>query len=196
MIAPQRQAAPRFAPEIPLSAAVVPLLKSRASSEPAVISKSSDLRLTHPNLTMRLPDPIPLKSSFLSAPAPESDFGRDRKKPPACCSGALYEWCFLGAHPPKQVLAPTGRNRFPCPPSATGVSPVRRMGDTLVAPAAWEPPHQNKFWPRREETAFQAYQRLAEAVSWEPAPAPKWAFGRDRESLPHFAQERFKNGFS
>ena len=48
---------------------------------------------------------------------------------------------FLGAHPPKQVLAPTGRNRFPCPPSATGVSPVRRMGDTLVARAAWEPPH-------------------------------------------------------
>ena len=48
-----------------------------------------------------------------------------------------------------------------------GVSPVRRMGDTLVAPAAWEPPRQNKFWPRREETALRAHQRLAEAVSWE-----------------------------
>jgi translation initiation factor 1 (eIF-1/SUI1) len=41
------------------------------------------------------------------------------------------------------------------------------MGDTLVAPAAWEPPHQNKFWPRREETAFQAHQELTESVSWE-----------------------------
>jgi hypothetical protein len=30
---------------------------------------------------------------------------------------------------------------------------------------AWEPPHQNKFWPRREETAFFFHQRLAEAVS-------------------------------
>ena len=123
--------------------------------------------------------------------------------------------CFLGAHPPKQVLAPTGRNSFlfpqttcrscfmgareggwwgsearlrghhrrqECrrsvgwatllsplvhgslptktsfgpdgkkplsrPPSATGVSPVRRMGDTLVAPAAWEPPHQNGIFGR------------------------------------------------
>ncbi|MEN9632383.1 MAG: hypothetical protein RL077_787 [Verrucomicrobiota bacterium] len=32
---------------------------------------------------------------------------------------------------------------------------------------SYQPPHQNKFWPRREETAFQAHQRLAEAVSWE-----------------------------
>ena len=41
------------------------------------------------------------------------------------------------------------------------------MGDTLVAPAAWEPTHQNKFWPRREETDFLAHQRLTEAVLWE-----------------------------
>ena len=61
--------------------------------------------------------------------------------------------CCMRASPPKQVLAPTGRNSFlsppttysgcfmgrstpSWPPSATGVSPVRRMGDTLVAPAA------------------------------------------------------------
>ena len=98
-----------------------------------------------------------LQSSFLSAPAPESDFGRDRKKQGQHCAQAIIKGSFLEAHPPKQVLAPTGRNSFPgrpttyrsCflgwwvvgerstpswPPSATGVSPVRRMGDTLVAP--------------------------------------------------------------
>ena len=46
------------------------------------------------------------------------------------------------------------------PPSATGVSPVRRMGDTLVAPAAWEPPPPKKFWNRLEATV---------AISWEIA---------------------------
>ncbi|MEN9631640.1 MAG: hypothetical protein RL077_44 [Verrucomicrobiota bacterium] len=38
---------------------------------------------------------------------------------------------------------------------------------TSSASETQEPPHQNKFWPRREETAFQAHQRLAEAFSWE-----------------------------
>jgi len=31
--------------------------------------------------------------------------------------------------------------------------------------------------------------------SFLAAPAPKWNFGRDLKSFPHFAQERFKNGF-
>ncbi len=57
----QSQAAPRFAPEIPLSVAAVPHPKSPASAEPAALSKSTDLRLTHPNPTIPLPDPIPLK---------------------------------------------------------------------------------------------------------------------------------------
>ena len=62
MIAPKkRQAAPRFAPAIPLSVAAVPYPKSPASSAPAALSKSTDLRLTHPAPTMPLPDPIPLK---------------------------------------------------------------------------------------------------------------------------------------
>ena len=98
--------------------------------------------------------------------------------------------CCMGASPLKQVLAPTVRNRFPCPPTATGVSPVRRMGDTLVAPAAWEPPHQNKFWPRREETAFHAHHRRQEcrrSVGWATLLSPllhgslptKTSFGPD-----------------
>ena len=60
----QSQAAPRFAPEIPLSAAAVPHPKSPASAESALISKSTDLRLTHPAPTLPLPDPIPLKIQF------------------------------------------------------------------------------------------------------------------------------------
>ena len=108
---------------------------------------------------------------------------------------AINKGYFLGASPPKQVLAPTGRSRFPCPPSATGVSPVRRMGDTLVAPGAWEPPHQNKFWPGREETAFRAHQRLAEAVSWERERACPRSFTRPAVSSQgpsylHRVQER------
>ena len=64
MIAPKRQAEPRFAPEIPLSVAAVPRPKAPASPEPAAVSKSTHLRLTRPNPTIPLPDPIPLKSSF------------------------------------------------------------------------------------------------------------------------------------
>ena len=37
LIAPKRQAAPRFAPAIPLSVAVVPRPKSPASAEPAAL---------------------------------------------------------------------------------------------------------------------------------------------------------------
>ncbi len=91
-------------------------------------------------LSPLLPGSLPTKTSF----------GPDGKKPlsrptigdrsvagPSDGRHSCRPWC-MGAHPPKQVLAPTGRNRFPGPPTATGVSPVRRMGDTLVAPAAWE----------------------------------------------------------
>jgi hypothetical protein len=79
----KRQAAPRFAPEIPLSSAAVPHPSSPASAEPVALSKSTHLRRTHPNPTIPLPlKPSPRKSSF------------------------------LGASPPKQVSAPTGRNSF------------------------------------------------------------------------------------
>ena len=60
-LAHKRQAEPRFAPESPLSAAAIPRPKSPALAEPAALSKSTDLRLTHPNPTIPLPDPIPLK---------------------------------------------------------------------------------------------------------------------------------------
>ena len=64
------------------------------------------------------------------------------------------------------------------------------MGDTLVAPAAWEPPHQNKFLHRREETAFQAHHRRQEcrrSVGWATLLSPllhgslptKTSFGTD-----------------
>jgi len=62
--APKRQAAPRFAPAIPLSVAVVPRPKSPASAEPVALSKSTDLRLTHRAPTVPLPNPIPLKIQF------------------------------------------------------------------------------------------------------------------------------------
>ena len=62
--APKRQAEPRLAPEIPLSVAAVPRPKSPSLSAPVAISKSTDLRLNHPNPTMPLPDPIPLKIQF------------------------------------------------------------------------------------------------------------------------------------
>ena len=93
--------------------------------------------------------------------------------------GSLPTKTSFGADGKKQLVRPTndlqklfhgrgwmvGERSTPSwQPSATGVSPVRRMGDTLVAPAAWEPPLQNKFWPRREEIAFFSHQRLAEAV--------------------------------
>ena len=47
------------------------------------------------------PSPIrsPRKSSFLAAPAPESDFVHDRKKSPADCSGTLSTCCFLVGNP-------------------------------------------------------------------------------------------------
>ena len=65
LIAPKRQAAPRFAPEIPLSVAAVPHPKSPASAESAALSKSTDLRLTHPAPSLPLPDLIPLEIQFL-----------------------------------------------------------------------------------------------------------------------------------
>ena len=49
--APKRQAAPRFAPALPLSVVAVPRPKSPTFSEPAALSKSTDLRLTHPAST-------------------------------------------------------------------------------------------------------------------------------------------------
>jgi hypothetical protein len=49
------QAAPRFAPAIPLSAAAVPRPKSPASSEPAALSKLTHFPLLHPKPTMPIP---------------------------------------------------------------------------------------------------------------------------------------------
>ena len=61
MIAPQkkRQAEPRFAPVIPLSAAAVPRPKSPALFEPAALSKSTHLQLTHPPPHHAPPGPDP-----------------------------------------------------------------------------------------------------------------------------------------
>ena len=74
-LAPKRQAEPRFAPGSPLSAAAaVPRPKSPALSVPAALSESTDLRITHPNPTMRLPDPIPLKIKFPISPRPKIGF--------------------------------------------------------------------------------------------------------------------------
>ena len=92
------------------------------------------------------------------------------------------------------------------PPSATGVSPVRRMGDTLVAPAAWEPPHQNKFWHRREETAFHAHHRRQEcrrSVGWATLLSPllheslptKTSFGPDGKKQLSFPTNDLKKLF-
>ena len=67
LLAPKRQAAPRFAPAPTLSVAAVPRPKSPASFEPAALSKSSHWRLTHPAPTKPLPDPIPLKIQFPSS---------------------------------------------------------------------------------------------------------------------------------
>jgi hypothetical protein len=48
----------------------------------------------------------------------KSDFGRDRKNLSQRCAQAINKFSFLGgASPPKQVLAPTGRNSFPGPPT-------------------------------------------------------------------------------
>ena len=50
--------------------------------------------------------PDPGKSSFLSAPAPESDSGRDRKKQGQRCAQAINKCSFLGAHSPKPSFGP------------------------------------------------------------------------------------------
>ncbi len=58
-----------------------------------------------------------------------------------------------------------------CEKVATAVVRVDRRDDqqgefrALGSTVAMELLHQNKFWPRREETAFFPHQRLAEAVS-------------------------------
>ena len=71
MTAPKRQAAPRFAPEISLSVAAVPHPKSPALAEPAALSKSTHLRLTHP-APIR---PLPLNPSSSEIQFPGNDCG-------------------------------------------------------------------------------------------------------------------------
>ncbi len=132
-------------------------------------------------------NPSPLRIQFPSSAPTKTSFGRGSKKQLSRPTNDLQK-LFHGSARGWVV----GERSTPSwPPSATGVSPVRRMGDTLVAPrgrsvnlhqrvspvrrmgdtlvapAAWAPPHQNKFWPRREETVFFSHQRLTEAVSWE-----------------------------
>gem|GEM_PF-5109314 len=76
MLAAKRQAEPQFAPEMPVSVAALPHPKSLASAEPAALSKSTDLRLTHPAPTMPLLlSPSPRKSSFLESNSVCRDYG-------------------------------------------------------------------------------------------------------------------------
>ena len=73
-------------------------------------------------------NPAPRKSSFLAAPAPKSDFGRDRKKQPPPCVEARKKWRFSrgGVDQPSSVGRP-GRT----------LSPGMTHGDTplLAVPA-------------------------------------------------------------
>jgi hypothetical protein len=57
----KRRAKPQFPPEIPLSVAAVPRPKSQRLSGPAVISKSTHLRLAHPTPPCPYPPPPPIQ---------------------------------------------------------------------------------------------------------------------------------------
>ena len=74
----------------------------------------------------------PRKSSFLSAPTPKSDFGRDRKKQGQRCAQAINKRSYLGAHLPKQVFSQTGRNRFLFPPTTYRICFLRVLGKDFL----------------------------------------------------------------
>ncbi len=155
----------------------------RHSCRPCSMGASPLKQVLAPTVRNRFPSsPTTYRSCFLRAKHASMPTIGDRSVAGPSDGRHSCRPCCMGASPPKQVLAPTGRNRFPWPPSATGVSPVRRMGDPLVAPAAWEPPHQNKFWHRREETDFHAHHRRQEcrrSAGWATLLSPL-----QRGSLP------------
>ena len=71
---PPREACPQTASRASIRARKPPFPpqpshtpRTPASAEPAALSKSSHLRLTHPNPTMRIPNPITLKVKFPSS---------------------------------------------------------------------------------------------------------------------------------
>ena len=69
---------------------------------------------------------------FLKRLPTKTSFGPDWKKQLSRPTNDL-QWLFHGS---ARGWVVGERSTPSSPPSATGVSPVRRMGDTLVAPAA------------------------------------------------------------